>query len=167
MQTLGKKNGYQFLWKEAEANIHDTLAQFTFMQGGTYYSISSLINDSAKIFFTRTGANDPNFNLRREPSYIIRKNGEDQSFVSVIEIHGKYDPIGEFSMNSYPSVENISSIKNDDQYSIEEITIKGKKLIVLQCNADFSKTTKHTIDNNGIALSWTGPYSVLYDGKPL
>src|SRR6185436_2616515 len=75
-ETLGTKNGYQFIWKEAEASVNNGTVQFTFLNNSTYYSISSLIEDSAQLFFTRTGANDPNFNLRREPSYIIRKKGE-------------------------------------------------------------------------------------------
>ncbi|HEX2629887.1 MAG TPA: heparinase II/III family protein, partial [Chitinophagaceae bacterium] len=71
-EALGKKNGYQFLWKEAEAAVKDTTVQFTFLNGRTYYSISSLVQGDATLFFTRTGANDPNFNLRREPAFIIR-----------------------------------------------------------------------------------------------
>lgn len=160
-ETLGKKNGYQFLWKEAEANVVNTTAQFTFLNDRTYYSISSLIQDSAKLFFTRSGANDPDFNLRHEPAFIIRKKGKNQSFVSVIEIHGKFDPVAEFSTNAYPSVKQIKLLQNDETYSIAEIAVDDKKLVIAQCNRDFDNKAKHTVQN----INWTGPYTVWYDGK--
>lgn len=162
-EALGKRNGYQFLWKEAEAKVNDTMAQLTFLNDRTYYSISSLITGSAEIFFTRTGANDPNFNLRHEPAFIIRKNGKAQSFVSVVEIHGNFDPIIEFSTNSYPSVKNIRLLQNDSSYSVAEIMIGDKKLNIAQCNNDADLKKTHTAQS----MSWTGPYTVLFDGKPL
>ena len=116
--------------------------------------------DSASLFFTRIGANDPNFNLRREPAYIIRKKGEKQVFISVIGIHGNYDPITEYSANTYPSVENIKLLENDD-YTVAEILIKGKKLVIAQSNKIFNKETKHTAKG----INWTGPFTVMYDNK--
>lgn len=161
-ETAGKKNGYQFLWKEATASVKDTLAQFTFLNKRTYYTISSLIQDSATLLFTRTGANDPNFNLRREPAFIIRKNGTNQSFVNVIEIHGKFDPVMEFSSQSYSSVKDIKLLENDD-YTIATIMIDGKKLVIAQSNKDFNRLARHSKQG----IEWAGPYVVLYEGKNL
>ena len=162
-ETFGGKNGYQFLWKEAEANAGGPLAQFTFLNNRTYYSISSLTDETTKLFFTMSGANDPDFNLRRESGYVIRKKGREQSFVNVIEIHGRFDPVNEFSANSYSSVKQIKLLQNDEQYSVAEIMIGGKELLIAQCNRDFSDKTKHSAQGN----YWTGPYTVLYDGKIL
>ncbi len=166
-ESLGTKFGYQHLWKEAVASVSDTTISFTYLNGKTYYTISSLINDSATLFFTRSGANDPNFNLRREPSFIIRKNGANQSFVNVLEIHGKYDGVNEFSTGSYPSVGQIKLLKNDSEYSVATIMIAGKELVVAQCNKDFRKTAKHSFNSGNISIQWTGPYSVLYQGEQL
>ena len=166
-ETLGKKNGYQFLWKEAEAAAKDTLVQFTFLNNRTYYTISSLIEDSAQIYFTRTGANDPNFNLRREPSYIIRKKGNNSSFVNVIEIHGNFDPITEYSSDTYPSVQSIRLLQNDEEFSVAEIMLAGKPLLIAQCNKDLSTQAKHTFSKAGKNITWTGPFTVLYDEKTL
>lgn len=161
-ETLGQKNGYQFLWKEAEATVNDTLVQFTFLNDRTYYSISSQAEGVASLFFTRSGANDPKFNLRREPSFVIRKKGTKASFASVIEIHGRFDPVMEFSTRSYPSVQAIKLLQNDDRYTIATITIDGKQLQIAQCNKDFDRQAAHSAQG----ISWTGPYVVLYDGKP-
>jgi oligo-alginate lyase len=163
METLGKKNGYEFLWKEAEATVADTTIQFTFLNDRTYYTISSLIEGPASLFFTRSGANDPNFNLRREPAFIIRKKGTNQSFVNVLEIHGNFDPIIEFSTQSYPSVQAIKLLQNEDLYSIAEIKLDGKKLVIAQCNKYFDSNAKHSV----LGIEWTGPYIVLLDGKKI
>lgn len=162
-EALGKKNGYQFLWKEASGKAIDTIVQLTFLNKNTYYTISSLVQDSAQLFFTRTGANDPNFNLRHEPAFIIRKNGQNQSFVNVIEIHGNFDPVYEFSSNAYPAVKQIKSLQQDENYSIVEFLVGDKKLIVAQSNNVFDSKKQHAVLN----FNWTGPFMVLYDGKIL
>ncbi len=164
-EKLGAKNGYQFLWKEAEATVADTTISFTFLNGKTYYTVSSLVEDSAQLFFTRTGATDPNFNLRREPSFIIRKNGKDEAFINVIEIHGKYDPVNEFSSNSYPSVKKIKLLRNDSEFSVVEITASGKKLMIAQSNNNFERMTKHSLTIDGNSIDWVGPYTILFQGK--
>jgi oligo-alginate lyase len=162
-ETLGKSNGYQFLWKEAEAVVKDTLVQFTFLNDRTYYSVSSLVEGPASLFFTRTGANDPRFNLRREPAFIIRKNGRNAAFASAVEIHGKFDPILELSTRSYPAVQQIKLLQNDDQYTVAVIIVDGKKLLIAQCNKNVDGQAAHLAQD----ISWTGPYTVLYDGKIL
>jgi oligo-alginate lyase len=166
-ETLGTKNGYQFLWKEAETTVADTTIQFTFLNKNTYYTISSLVEGTAQIFFTRSGANDPNFNVRREPSYIIRKKGINQSFINVIEIHGKYDPINEFSSNAYAEVQQIKLLQNDSDYTVATCMLAGKLIQVIQCNKDFEKNKNHSLVINNVKVNWVGPYSILYDGKTL
>ncbi len=162
-ETLGLKNGYQFMWKEAEANVTDTTIHFTFLNANTYYTVSSLVQGSAKIFFARSGANDPNFNLRREPAMVIRKNGKNQSFISVIEIHGKYDAINEFSTNSYPAVREIKLLQNDETFSVAETMIGDKKLLIAQCNNNADAKQVHVAQG----ITWAGPFIVLYNGKKL
>ena len=165
-QAMGKKNGYQFLWKEAEASVHDTLAQFTFLQGGTYYTISSMIDDSAQLFLTRTGASDPNFNLRREPSYIIRKRGSNQDFVNVVEIHGKYNGITEVSTDAVPAVSSIRMTKSVDGTIIIEINL-GKDVLTILQSVDTSTATKHITLHAGTQWSWTGAYAAFLNAKQL
>lgn len=163
MEPLGKKNGYQFFWKEAEGTAVDTLVQLTFLNHQTYYTISSLVQDTAQVFYTRTGANDPNFNLRHEPAFIIRKYGKGQSFVSVIEIHGKYDPVYEFSSNAYPSVKQIHLLQNDNDYTVAEIMVDDKKLILAQSNNSAGDKQQHV----AAGLTWTGPFTVIFNGQKL
>jgi hypothetical protein len=120
-----------------------------------------LIGDTAQSFFTRSGANDPNFNLRRDPAYIIRKKGKDQIFVNVIEIHGNYDPVLEFSSDSYPSVKEIKLLQNDDEYTIVSFKLGERFFQIAQCNKDFEKAKYH--ESKG--MSWTGAFVVWMNGK--
>ncbi len=166
-ETLGSQNGYQFIWKEAEATVADTTVQFTFLNSNTYYTVSSLVQGAAQIFFTRSGASDPNFNLRREPAFIIRKKGKDQSFVNVIEIHGKYDPIKEFSTNATPALQQIKLLQNDSEFTVAEIIVSEKKLLIAQCNKDFEKVKTHSVTFENGKIEWIGPFSVLYNGKQI
>jgi oligo-alginate lyase len=166
-QTLGTKHGYQFLWNEAEAVVKNNTVSFTFLNSKSYYTVSSLIQDSAKIYFTRSGANDPNFNLRREPSFIIRKNGANQVFVNVLEIHGKYDAVNEFSTNAYTAVKQIKLLLHDDSYTVVSVIMQDKEIVVAQCNNQFGKTQKHKLTVANRQLEWSGPYVILYQGKQL
>lgn len=163
--TLGIKNGYQFLWKEAEANAVKPLSQFTFLNNKTYYTISSLVDDSTKMYFTRLGANDPNFNLRREPAYIVRKKGGNQTFVNVIEIHGKYDGNLESSTDANSSIQKIELLQDDADYSVAKITINNKTLLIAQCNKNVGNAASHSIKITDKTITWLGPYTILYDEK--
>lgn len=160
-ERLGTKNGYQFLWKEAEAAVADTTTQFSFLNGGMYYTVSSMVRDSAKLFFTRIGANDPNFNLRREPAFVLRSNAGNKTFVNVLEIHGRYDAVSEVSSNAYPSVKSITLLHNDEAYSVVEISLQaGKRIVIAQANNDFAPNKKHSFNKGNIRLEWTGPFTV-------
>lgn len=163
LETLGKKNGYQHLWKEAEASLKDTVAQFTFLNNRTYYTISTLATDSTQLFFTRSGANDPNFNLRREPAYIVRRKGSDATFFNVVEIHGRFDPVAEVSSVAYPSVGAMELLVDNERMTIAAIMVGKKKLVIAQSNGDTATGTKHGWQE----IEWTGPYAVWYDGKQI
>jgi len=165
--TLGSKNGYQFLWKEAEANLKNPFAQFTFLNDKTFYTISSLIGDSAEIYFTRLGANDPDFNLRRDPSYILRKKNKNQTFVNVIEIHGNYSAIAEIASDAISSVSKVEILQDDENYTAGVITLKGKNLFIIQANNTFEIKARHNFNKDGITIEWLGPYYAQFDGNQI
>jgi hypothetical protein len=159
-QPMGNKNGYQFLWKEAEATPAQGMVQFTFLQGRTFYSLSSLADDSTHLFFARAGAADPHFNLRPEPSFIIRKKGTNQLFVNVIEMHGKFDPVSEVSTNADPQVKDIQLLCNDASFTIVRVSAGDKTLVLARCNKDMDTAASHSYNAAGSQLTWKGPYAV-------
>ena len=167
MTTMGTRNGYQHLWKEAEGKSINPLTQFTFLNHNTYYTISSLTDDSTLLYLTRIGANDPDFNLRHDPAFIIRKKGTNQAFLNVIETHGNYNSVSEISTNTYSSVSNAELLQNNDDFSVATITFAMKKLLIIQCNKDFTSQSNHEIIVNNKTYSFKGAYSVWFDGKQL
>jgi hypothetical protein len=167
LHTLGNKNGYQHIWKEASANVKMPLAQFTFLNNQTFYTISSYVKDSAQFFFTRTGASDPNFNLRREPSYIARTRAKNMFSINVLELHGNFNPISEITTNSYATVSSVLPVVDTEAYSGAEITIAGKQLLVFQSNKIFDSKTPHQLAIGGVTYSWVGPFAVYFDNKKL
>jgi hypothetical protein len=158
LTTLGTKNGYQFIWKEATAKVKAGVAQFTYLNGDRFYTISSLVKDSANVFLTRVGANDPSFNLRREPAYIIRTQAVNPVFVNVIEMHGKYDTRNEFSTDAYSSVKNIELVQQDENYTVARIQLNEKTFLIVLCNKDYVAGSKHQLQIGNTNYEWTGPY---------
>ncbi len=165
MKTLGNKNGYQFLWKEAEAKVNTPMAQFTFLNEKSFYTISSYVADSAQIFFTRIGANDPNFNLRRDPSYIFRTKSVSPTFLNVIELHGNYSTIAEVANGAYSSLTSIELLQDDASYTVGKIFYKNKMLLILQSNNNFDSSKKHFFKKNDLNIEWVGPYAIIYNNQ--
>ena len=167
--VLGAANGYQFLWKEAAASGITTPAQLTFLNHQTYYTLSAAIDRKDSIFFTRTGANDPDFNMRHEPAYIIRKKGKESSFCNVIETHGNYDAVSERSVNAYSQVQQVQLLRNDAAYTIVAVLMKdNRQLLLAQSNeTNPAANTTHQSTVNGKAISWKGPYAVWFNGNLL
>ena len=165
MSPLGQKNGYQYLWKEGEAKVKDATVQMTFLNERDFYTISTMVTDTASILFARIGANDQNFNLRRDPAFIIRKNSTSPSFISVIEMHGKYDPVNEVTSNANSIVQKIQELENSSLFDVVKITLKTGELIVVECKNDNSTTSNHQYRYNNTDLIWKGPYLILLNGK--
>lgn len=165
--TLGKTNGYQYLWKRAAAELENSTAQVTFLNDNSYYTLSTLITDSAQILFAESGAGDSAFNLRHEPAVIVRKNGSNQCFLSVLELHGHHDPVNEFSYNAYPGVKSIRLLHNDSDYLLAEINMHGRQLLFAQSKIDFNRVSPHHINIGKEAVQWKGPFTAVYGGAVL
>jgi len=59
----------------------------------------------------------------------------------------------------------IKKIQDDDDYTIAEITVQGKKLLVVQANKNFSQLSSHEIKQ--INIKFTGPVYVEFDGSTI
>jgi len=85
----------------------------------------------------------------------------DANFINVIEIHGNYDPVAEFSTGASPDVKAIRLLKNDEDYTVAEIKVGGKFLLIAQCNKEFNSLKNHAVHNGTTTINCTGPYTVL------
>lgn len=161
--TLGNGNGYQHLWLEGKGVMtNDKTVQTTWRSNYVFYTLSSALDAKDELLFARIGANDPEFNLRKDPAFIVRKpNTQNDVFVSVIETHGSYDVVAESANNAYSSIKSVNKLATADaNYTAWSITtLKGSvhTFILSTNNADLNK--KHKIVVNGEAFKWKGAYT--------
>ncbi|MEB8346138.1 alginate lyase family protein [Flavobacteriaceae bacterium KMM 6898] len=163
LQALGDKNGYQHLYLEGKGVVNQDNISLNWLSNDIFYTMTAVSDMDDELLFTRIGANDPEFNLRRDPGFIIRrKNVKDAIFVSIIEPHGTYSPVSEFAVNAYSNIEKLSIAQNDENYTAIEIVYKnGTSKIVFISNADNDKSTKHQRMINDKEYQWIGPYALI------
>ncbi|ELA6598112.1 heparinase II/III family protein [Vibrio alginolyticus] len=165
LSTLGDDFGYQHLWKVASGKVQDT-ALVSWLQNSTYYtwlgtSSSAKQNGDNEVIFTRTGANDPSFNLRSEPAFILRSKGESTLFASVLETHGYFNEEFEQSVNARGQVKDIRVVGYNVVGSIVEITTEKSLVTVMISNVlGADDQTPHQVEMNGKTYSWNGFYSL-------
>nr|QFQ59564.1 OalV17 [Vibrio sp.] len=165
LSTLGDDFGYQHLWKVASGKVQDT-ALVSWLQNNTYYtwlgtSSSAKQNGDNEVIFTRTGANDPSFNLRSEPAFILRSKGESTLFASVLETHGYFNEEFEQSVNARGQVKDIRVVGYNAVGSIVEITTEKSLVTVMISNVlGADDQTYHQVELNGKTYSWNGFYSL-------
>lgn len=159
---LGTDNGYQYLWKVAEATPVNGLSQVTWLLDQKFYTVSSSVPAGTKAVFFEVGANDPNFNLRNEPGFMLRaKTNDGVSFVSVIEPHGEYNPTVEYTLGSHSRIKSVSHVEEGANEFIQIITKDGQT-IGLGLAGDTAPSKRHSMDVNGQAVSWTGPHMLFH-----
>lgn len=159
--ALGKKNGYQHLWKEAETTGKGVF-QLTWMTGERFYTLTSAADSLTKIIMTRIGAGDPKFNLRNDPGIMLRYNGTNHVFASVIEPHGTYDPVREFCSGASGIIEEVKIIGSNEIGTV--VSIKGKNKInwiLMINNGNASETEEHTVSFGNDKYQWKGNFKLV------
>jgi len=162
LNTLGKGHGYQHIWKEASGKAKGDNAHINWFSNGKFYSMTSAVGADDELIFARLGANDPEYNLRHDPAFIIRKKDAQQAtFVSIIEPHGKYNWVSELAEEPFTSVEKLSILQDDDNYTIIQFSNKGGKEWTLSlAHNDASETSKHQVKVGDKSFEWTGVYQL-------
>lgn len=164
-RPLGADNGYQHLWHVGESDFIDGNAQITWLLERRFYSVTSSIPEKTNIVMAEIGANDPNFNLRREPAFIFRTHSVDGvSFASVIEPHGEYNPTVEYTLESHSNVKSITHFASKTAKYIEVETNDGQR-IGLGVASNTGKDAVHTVMTKDQDVSWTGPYKLFHSQK--
>ncbi|MDO6712654.1 alginate lyase family protein [Aliiglaciecola sp. 2_MG-2023] len=159
LRPLGEDNGYQHLFVEGKGNGVNGNSKFSWLGNGKYYTLTAVTDNDDELLFTRIGANDPEFNLRRDASLLLRRNAKDTLFVSVIEPHGSYGPVTELSQNSKSNIADLNVVVDNKNYTGVTITdLAGNQQLFIIANDNASKTAKHSLKVNGKKYSWTGPY---------
>ena len=160
LHPLGEENGYQHLYVEGQGSAVEGNTKFSWLGAGKYYTLTMLTDAQDDIYLTRIGANDPEFNLRREAGIMLRREKtQDTVFVSVVEPHGSYSPVSESSKNSKSSIAKLELVLNSAKYTgVSIVDVKGKTQLFIIANSDNSDTAEHAVTIDGETYRWTGPY---------
>lgn len=162
-KPLGTDHGYQHIWKTAEAEL-DSSARITWVDGHRYYTLTLAEREDAQIILGRTGANDPNYDLRSEPLIIARISGGDVVFCSVIEPHGYFNEATESSRAARGIIQAVRILGQSDEGTVVEVTGKGKlKWTLAVTNGDSSPTRDNRVMVDGEPYQWRGNYHVSFD----
>ncbi|MEM8941227.1 MAG: alginate lyase family protein [Pseudomonadota bacterium] len=160
-RVLGADNGYQHLWLEGLGRPKNDSLYFTWLDNGRFNTLTSAAIRGDELLLTRLGANDPEFNLRRDPSLIIRRTADNATvFASTIQSHGRYSPVTEAATNADGDVENVRVLAANDGYTAVGIRWRsGSESLLMFANNGSSTEQWHRIEINRVPYEWVGPYN--------
>ena len=162
-QVLGKSDGYQHLYKEGNVFTNGENVKLTWLLNNKFYSYSAVTSNNDEVILARIGANDPEYNLRSEPTLIIRKkNAKNALFVSTIESHGTYSPVSELAINAYSNISNIKVVHDSKKYTAIQIDTKNdKSKIFIISNENNEEDVAHKLTINNNEYTWKGSYKLI------
>ena len=121
--------------------------------------MTSAADNSDELLFTRIGANDPEFNLRRDAAFMIRRHADTTVFATVVEPHGSYSPVTENALNSRSQVAEFRIVHDDADYTAVSIEhVNGGASVFILANSGASTSKKHRLNVGGRTYRWTGPF---------
>ncbi len=127
LNVLGKTDGYQHIWLNAEGNVNKPNGAITFLNNRKFYTTSFLADTATKVQFVTLGAKDPEFNLRSEKAYILTQpKATNHTFVNITEPHGKNNPIAEFTVGFMPVTKNIQLISDNENTTVFSFEYNNK-----------------------------------------
>jgi hypothetical protein len=135
--------------------------RFSWLKGNRFYSLHASAPAGSKALFVRTGANDPNFNLRSEQALVLRTpKSRSATFVSVIEPHGVYDAAAELTMESEGRVRSIEHV-NEDGCDIVTLRLRDDKVIHVAVSHNSDPSAWRRIVLEGREIEWSGYAAVI------
>lgn len=157
--VLGAAHGYQHVWVDGVARPAPQEAWATWLLAGRFYTYRFIPQPGAELILAETGANDPNFNLRREPLFIQRAAGQtDATFVSVLEPHGEYNGSAEYTLAPRSRIASLERTAAADA-DVVSIGLATGRVVVLALARDPDPKARHRVQAGGRILEWTGPYA--------
>ena len=163
--VLGEGHGYQHIWVDALAQQNEGSSALTWLLDGRFYTYRFASNGPLDVFLAESGANDPNFNLRREPLIMLRaKRSGDVHFASLLEAHGLYDGATEQTIDSRSKVAGLSHSRIAGK-DIAVVTLKSGERFAVAVSHDDDASKAHRVALDGKTIAWTGFAGVVGLGK--
>jgi hypothetical protein len=124
-----------------------------------FYTVTSVVESGDQMILTRIGANDPNFNLRRDPGQIHRRTGGNTLFASIYEIHGSYNYSTERPLNLFTSITDMKVLHESTEYAAVQFQLKsGESFQFAISLKDNNESGNHSIEATNGRLNWTGVF---------
>ena len=163
LHPLASAHGYQHLFAEATARPNGSTATVEWFGRGRFYTQTMTTRPEDEILFVRIGANDPNFNLRRDPGFILRRPATAATtFASVLETHGSYDPREEVARRPYGSVGDLRLLLDTEAYvALEFAATSGERWLLLFSAADPSPRANHQLKIKDRTYEWDGVHHLI------
>ncbi len=160
LKPMGSQFGYQHLWEEASGGASPESSSFTWFQNESFQTITSATIQGDSLLFCRVGANDPSFNLRRAPLFLIRrKNIQNTIFANVYEVHGHYSRVHEIASNTKSKIKNVKVIYDTDEFTAVEVNrVDGTSCVVAMALKNADAKAAHEVKS--LNLQWTGATTV-------
>ncbi|MGF1765531.1 heparinase II/III domain-containing protein [Aliivibrio kagoshimensis] len=163
LKPLGEDNGYQHLWNVASGKINEEGSLVSWLHDSSYYSLVTSANRGSEVIFARTGANDPDFNLKSEPALILRQSGQNHVFASVLETHGYFNESIEASVGARGLVKSVSVVGHNRVGTVVRIqTTSGNTYHYgISNQVEDAQQDIHTVEFAGETYAWEGAFSQL------
>ncbi len=154
--VLGDDKGYQHIWVDGVARPAIENAFMTWIMDGRFYTYRFVPEDGSEVILGESGANDPNFNLRREPLVIQRTSGSDRAtFISALESHGLYDGATEQTVGSRSFIRSLRHVRDGKNDLVIVESNSGAKT-ALAISYDNDPDRQHRVAFDGQTISWIG-----------
>lgn len=162
--ALGVDNGYQHLYVEGTGKPTGRSAKLTWLDQGRFHSLTTSTDPSDELLFTRIGANDPQFNLRRDAALMLRrKDARNTVFATAIESHGSYSPVSELTLDSRGHIASLQIVYDDSDYTVASLTDTSGRTSYFAVASDATDGKQHRLGIDGRSYQWTGPYQFITD----
>jgi len=167
LSPAGKDHGYEHLWQKARAPLQTPLSQLTWLnKNGRFYTYGILAEAGDEVLLTELGAQDPNFNLRRERAFIFRSTSRAQrSFVSVLEPHGEYNPSDEYTLSSQSQIKELSHARSATAEIVAVTLDNGSRVALAICTKpQCPKSETLRVDLGTKSYEFEGRFKVIREG---
>ncbi|ANY20233.1 Heparinase II/III-like protein [Tsuneonella dongtanensis] len=161
--VLGDANGLQHIWIDARGQPKSATDGFlTWLTGDRFYTARWIPQSGATVLIGESGANDPDFNLRREPMVIQQVSAvRSPVFVTVLEPHGRYDGAAERTDESESRVASLSH-QRSGQYDLVTVERRDGRKHTLAISWVDDPDRDHTAIIEGRDVVWRG-FAALVD----
>ena len=157
--VLGRENGYQHLWLDARSQAGSDPRTLAWLLDGRFYSYRFGSSAPSQALLVESGANDPEFNLRREPALVQRVDGQRAvSFFSVLEPHGEYNGTAEYVHGADSQIRDLKRARGSDA-ELVEVTLASGARLALGVADDSSADVEHTVSVEGRSYRWRGSHA--------